>query len=639
MASERHAGQEDGIFAGMAISTTGLPLHIKEQVRKIVLACGGAFSDDLELQTTTHLIADAVGSHKHRAAVTHSLPVLSSRWIFDSFRAHSALDTTLYTLRVLEGLVICTTGLSGPSREQVERLAALHGAIYEPNLEVGHTQVLIAQSIGGPKYDAAMEHGISIVHISWLHACIEKGGLVDEPAYTLEQMLRPRQLYKKLRQELDDLGGGASRRLIQRYWDAEKRRKRQDDDIVMGENNSETLDFIDLFDGCGFYLLGFPPEMEKSLQFLIRMGMGTIYYEMQIPAVSHVLVSPVLSDVARLEQLEQHVVMRNADAIVHFVSAKWLVDSLKCLRLEPEEMYPVEIEEAFEEAPPSRVPTPALAIDAETSLVDDAEDPVPEAKEEPTKQTKFFHEYGFVLVCIDPNEPKLVRSTVKEVQQRGGGIAVAMDARDVELVDPQQFDFLTHLVICSGVTLDEEGVERIKAKFAAFYERQQAPARSEDPSDTKRRRKRRSLRVVSDLWVRCCLAADCVLSHQAHELFAMTYNQPRSMFPTPLPIPCFKSVVASTSVYVGVDRVVVMELLRMAGATVTSKLSKRNTHLICLTPLGMKYEKAKEWQLCIVTARWVVQSVLQGELHDASLAEFQVLVDENLSESQESNYQ
>jgi hypothetical protein len=38
----------------------------QEQIRKIVLACDGAFEDDLTLDATTHLIADAVGSHKHR---------------------------------------------------------------------------------------------------------------------------------------------------------------------------------------------------------------------------------------------------------------------------------------------------------------------------------------------------------------------------------------------------------------------------------------------------------------------------------------------------------------------------------------------------------------------------------------------
>ena len=100
------------------------------------------------------------------------------------------------------------------------------------------------------------------------------------------------------------------------------------------------------------------------------------------------------------------------------------------------------------------------------------------------------------------------------------------------------------------------------------------------------------------------------------------------MFPVPLPFACFRRVVVSTSVYVGVDRVVVIELLRMAGTTVTRKLNKRNTHLICLHPIGMKYEKAREWGLCIVTARWVVQSVINGELLDTSRTEFQVIDDE-----------
>lgn len=70
---------------------------------------------------------------------------MSSRWVFDCFRAHELLAIDSYRLRVLEGLVISTTGLAEEAREQVEVLTAQHGGIYDPNLEVGYTNVLIAQ--------------------------------------------------------------------------------------------------------------------------------------------------------------------------------------------------------------------------------------------------------------------------------------------------------------------------------------------------------------------------------------------------------------------------------------------------------------------------------------------------------------
>jgi hypothetical protein len=551
--------------------------------------------------------------------VSRGLPVVSSRWIFDSFRAHALLDASAYKLRALEGLVICTTGLSAQTRVQIEKLAALHGAVYDANLEVGRTDILVAQTPSGPKYDAAMAHGISVVHVAWVHACIEKGELVDETAFSLETMLRPKWLYKQLCQELEDLSTSKMQQLLQRYW------QQQGHD---GEND-EPEEFLELFDACGFFLVGFPLEMERQLQRLIRTGMGTIYYEMQLPAVSHVIVSPVLADVAVLERLEKLVVTRNATASCHFVSAKWIVDSLACLRLEPEEMYPVEIDEPMEEflSPPLVDRQVSFASSSLSGLGDVSMDLLEGAEEDheeeerdrkkTEKMVKLLKDYGFLLVCLDPDEPKLVRATVKQLQQKGGAQVVALDARDFEHVEPAQFDFVTHIVVCSGVSLNPELAETQRMKFAAYFQSLSSPK----PTTGKPRR----VRYVSDLWVRCCLAAECVVSHQTHELFTLTYQQPRSLFPVALPLACFKRVVASTSVYVGVDRLVVIELLRMAGAQVSSKLSKKNTHLICLNPIGMKFDKANEWGLTIVTARWVVQSVLQGEILDAGLPEFQVV--------------
>ncbi|ETO77062.1 hypothetical protein F444_07695 [Phytophthora nicotianae P1976] len=70
-------GEQDKMFVGLVLCSTGLELDVKEQVRKIVVACGGRFEDDLDPNTSTHLIADVVGSLKHRVAAAHELPVAS----------------------------------------------------------------------------------------------------------------------------------------------------------------------------------------------------------------------------------------------------------------------------------------------------------------------------------------------------------------------------------------------------------------------------------------------------------------------------------------------------------------------------------------------------------------------------------
>jgi hypothetical protein len=96
---DNNRSMSEKLFDGLWICTTGLEVHVKvrvcscmhavackralmplmdvslvyahvqEQIRKIVLACGGTFDDDLALDSTTHLIADAVGSQKHRVCL------------------------------------------------------------------------------------------------------------------------------------------------------------------------------------------------------------------------------------------------------------------------------------------------------------------------------------------------------------------------------------------------------------------------------------------------------------------------------------------------------------------------------------------------------------------------------------------
>jgi dihydrodipicolinate reductase len=77
-------------------------------------------------------------------AIEWKVPVVRPSWVFDSFRDHKLLDLNVYSLRILEGLVLCTTGLSESSREQVAKISCLLGATYHPNMEIGHTDLLLA---------------------------------------------------------------------------------------------------------------------------------------------------------------------------------------------------------------------------------------------------------------------------------------------------------------------------------------------------------------------------------------------------------------------------------------------------------------------------------------------------------------
>lgn len=583
--------------------------------------------------------------------------MVAPRWVFESFRAHTLLDAGAFRLRALEGLVVCTTGLAASARAQVERLAQQHGALYDPTLEIGHTSVLVAQRAGGAKFAACVAHGVPVVHVSWLHACAESGSLLDEAEFALERVLRPSRLFSQLQEQLADVECALPsllRRFRREHAEPEEEEEEEEEADEDDELEDEANAWMELLDSCVLHLVGFPAKTEAALQRLVRASMGTIYYDLNAAHVTHVLVSPSLRDLSALAKLEEQTALANADGRVHFVSPKWLLDSIRCLRVEPEELYPVEVDTEHETPGDTHLgdaslvdasfeQRPEVNADHDTSsqglppppLEDgDADDPPNAAAaadddddEREARGGGLFSGCAFLLLCRDPDDRVLLKPMIKQIQSKSSAQAIALDFRDFAHLDVGQFAFLTHLVVCAGVELDAAAALQIEQQLTSlqsFGDDGDADTGGGNGSHRKRRR----VTFVSDLWVNCCLAAGVKLSHQSHELFSLTLHQPRSLFQTPLPLACFAGVRASTSVYVGVDRLVVMELLRLAGAQATSKLSKRNTHLVCLKPIGMKYEKAKEWGLAIVTARWVVQSLVHGALLDAHAEEFQVRDDD-----------
>jgi len=82
-----------------------------------------------------------------------------------------------------------------------------------------------------------------------------------------------------------------------------------------------------------------------------------------------------------------------------------------------------------------------------------------------------------------------------------------------------------------------------------------------------------------------------------------------------------------------VEQLVVSELLRLAGAHVTRKLSNHNTHLVCKKSIGIKYDKASKRGLHVVTALWVIDSLLEGKRLGEDNPEYQVPKDEEPSTS------
>ncbi|GMF13029.1 unnamed protein product [Phytophthora lilii] len=443
--------------------------------------------------------------------------------------------------------------------------------------------------------------------------------------------------------------------LVQKYRHGQKE-KGED---IKAEDEEE--DWMDLFDGCVVYLLGFPPQMNSLLQRIIRSGMGTIYHSVVIHQVTHVIVSASLSDKQTLEAIRARVVSASAEGNTYFVSASWLLDCVKCSDLQPEELYPVEFDVHAPEPAGGRaipvegntmVQTPVkqrhieaqnetssdLATHSDdllqngdiSSILTSPEKALPTRKR---KRTHIFEGYSFLLLCRDPEDTHMIKPMLKNIRgDRGGAEAIALAGIDFPRVDPEQFAFVSHVVMCTGVVVDEkealemqQRIHEIQRSYRNNGGDQEDAEHTHKDSGINRKRRQRMLLFVSDLWVNCSLAARTKLSFASHELLAVSENQPRAIFTSAVPLPGFQDVVASSSVYRDIELLVVTELLRIAGAHVPKNFTAHNTHLVCLKPLGMKYIKASKYGLHIVKARWVVDSLLSGKRLSENNPDFQVV--------------
>ncbi|XP_065184095.1 PAX-interacting protein 1-like [Sycon ciliatum] len=82
------------------------------------------------------------------------------------------------------------------------------------------------------------------------------------------------------------------------------------------------------------------------------------------------------------------------------------------------------------------------------------------------------------------------------------------------------------------------------------------------------------------------------------------------------------SMVISLSGYVGSQRHSVRDMVQMSGAEFTNTLCRRNTHLICKKPEGMKYKRALEWGIPVVNGRWMSDLVMHNTIPDVTLPQY-----------------
>ncbi|RDD45037.1 PAX-interacting protein 1 [Trichoplax sp. H2] len=91
---------------------------------------------------------------------------------------------------------------------------------------------------------------------------------------------------------------------------------------------------------------------------------------------------------------------------------------------------------------------------------------------------------------------------------------------------------------------------------------------------------------------------------------------PRDCMQIPVPskyiIDACKEMVIAVTGYTGKERDKVKMIINAIGANYTPHLSRKNTHLICKSPSGEKFFKAKEWRIFTVNCKWLADILNTG---------------------------
>ncbi|RDW94655.1 hypothetical protein BP5796_00418 [Coleophoma crateriformis] len=115
------------------------------------------------------------------------------------------------------------------------------------------------------------------------------------------------------------------------------------------------------------------------------------------------------------------------------------------------------------------------------------------------------------------------------------------------------------------------------------------------------------IEVVTEWWLERCLHRKTFMDPQTHVI-----GRPFPAFP----IAGFKSLILCSASFVGIDLLHVKKAAELLGATYSEHMTPQSSVLVTNSVTGLRKEKmdhAQEWQIPIVMAKWLWDSVAAGE--------------------------
>ncbi|KAF8193425.1 hypothetical protein BJ912DRAFT_241190 [Pholiota molesta] len=193
---------------GIAICATGVPDKptLFKQAVELGAICTPAFTDRV-----THLVAVDHGGAKYTCALERKIPIVKPSWITENYQIwlkgddvdiHKSVEQ--HRLPIFSGVIVCPSGITDITRRtQINKLVRQHDGAYLKDLErpVRVTHLLCSGDEDtekmryAEKFNARGEAKIHLVWEEWFWDSLDFGGRFDEATY---QVRRPRPERKTL---------------------------------------------------------------------------------------------------------------------------------------------------------------------------------------------------------------------------------------------------------------------------------------------------------------------------------------------------------------------------------------------------------------------------------------------------------
>jgi len=250
-----------------------------------------------------------------------NIPVVTSQWLADSFKAGQFLPPTEYLLPIFKGLTIGVLGYNNEEISEIKSILEKHGGEIDSSLqsvqEGKGIDLIMVKNSEIRRYESfILAHNKCVVTIEWLKNCLLSKQYLKPKKYSINA-LKTFDRQSHLQRLNDNLNS---------FLPFEGHFIKAFNELEVGDDRYEYLEKVVI------YFHNIPDKIEKIQKRLVNLG-GGIYVKDLVPEVTHIIVD---------EYTEDEIKTFNKYRKPKIVEIFWLKDCFLYKRLLKEDDYYVQ---------------------------------------------------------------------------------------------------------------------------------------------------------------------------------------------------------------------------------------------------------------------------------------------------------